>query len=170
MRTPAGSDRCCSLPHLTDLLQRGHEVVVTHQSQSVEHVDRLQGSTGHTVGPGTALVPKQPQTWRSIARPSAGGRGGGRAAGTHAEDVQAHRPFHALLVAEVVLGELVDGCGDNTHAMGGENTQSGWSGGACVCGGRGSWVEIKTPVRRTQKELQLCYLATSDLPGSTRQM
>lgn len=30
---------------------------------------------------------------------------------THAEDVQAHRSFDALLVGEVIFGELVDRCG-----------------------------------------------------------
>lgn len=41
-----------------------------------------------------------------------------RSGGTHTEDVQAHRPFNALLVGEVVLGELVNGCGENTHRLG----------------------------------------------------
>lgn len=39
-----------------------------------------------------------------------------RAAGdTHTEDVQAHSSFNTLLVGEVIPGELVDRCRENTH-------------------------------------------------------
>lgn len=38
-----------------------------------------------------------------------------RSGDTHTEDVQAHRPFNALLVGEVILGELMNRCGENTH-------------------------------------------------------
>lgn len=36
--------RALSLSYLADLLQRRNKVVIAHQGQSVEHVDRLQGA------------------------------------------------------------------------------------------------------------------------------
>lgn len=59
------------------------------------------------------------QTWRKSIHPTQNRftrePGDGLTGDTHTEDVQAHGPFHALLVGEVIFGELVNRCGENTH-------------------------------------------------------
>lgn len=47
--------------------------------------------------------------WRRLVDRVTTLRGNGAAGDTHAEDVQAHGSVDALLVGEVISGELVDG-------------------------------------------------------------
>lgn len=74
--------------------------------------------------------------------------------------MQPHRPFNALLVGEVVLGELVNRCGENTRGLGGAG-QSGWMfvGGRLVgVSSRGNKNQTKGSV---EDEIQgLCHLVT----------
>lgn len=145
------------LPHISSLVRARSN---RHRPEPERRTCRppAGGKTRHTLGFGShqthGRASEQLQTWRRFIHPSAGdqtntnrftqsfsnvrerkrrcwGTGSGD---THTEDVQAHRPFNALLVGEVILGELMNRCGENTHGMG-RVGQSGWMFGGGFWGG-----------------------------------